>query len=92
VQRQAAYGAAYSARGRWFCANHAGLTRAYPVAWFTGKLVSLATRWDELNLRQRFGYCSRGLKLDTQGMVGSKGKVVESEIEMGRLPAGGESQ
>jgi hypothetical protein len=25
------------------------LTRAYPPAWFSGKLVSLATRWDELN-------------------------------------------
>jgi RNA-directed DNA polymerase len=46
---QAAHGAAYSARGRWFCANHPGLTRAYPPAWFEGRLVSLATRWDELN-------------------------------------------
>ena len=40
---------AFSSRGRWFCANHPGLTRAYPPAWFSGKLVSLATRWDELN-------------------------------------------
>jgi group II intron reverse transcriptase/maturase len=49
VSVKAAAGAAYSARGKWFCANHSGLTRAYPPAWFTGKLVSLATRWDELN-------------------------------------------
>jgi hypothetical protein len=25
------------------------LTRAYLPAWFSGRLVSLATRWDELN-------------------------------------------
>jgi RNA-directed DNA polymerase len=46
---KAAAGAAFSGRGRWFCANPPGLTRAYPPAWFSGKLVSLATRWDELN-------------------------------------------
>ena len=46
---KAAAGAAFSGRGRWFCSNHPGLTRAYPPAWFSGKLVSLATRWDELN-------------------------------------------
>ena len=46
---KAAAGAAFSGRGRWFCANHPGLTRAYPPAWFSGKLVSLATRWGELN-------------------------------------------
>ena len=49
VSIKAAAGAAFSGRGRWFCANHPGLTRAYPPAWFSGKLVSLATRWDELN-------------------------------------------
>ena len=49
VSSKAAYGAAYSGRGSWFRSNHPGLTRAYPPAWFTGKLVSLATRWDELN-------------------------------------------
>ena len=49
VSVKAAAGAAFSGRGRWFCANHPGLTRAYPPAWFSGKLVSLATRWDELN-------------------------------------------
>jgi len=49
VSSKAAYGEAYSGRGSWFRSNHPGLTRAYPPAWFTGKLVSLAT-WDELNL------------------------------------------
>src|SRR6516162_9029905 len=46
---KAAAGAAFSGRGRWFCSNHPGLTRACPPAWFSGKLVSLATRWNELN-------------------------------------------
>ena len=49
VSVKAAAGAGFSGRGRWFCSNHSGLTRAYPPAWFTGRLVSLATRWDELN-------------------------------------------
>jgi RNA-directed DNA polymerase len=40
VSIKAAAGAAFSARGRWFCANHPGLTRAYPPAWFTGKGIA----------------------------------------------------
>jgi RNA-directed DNA polymerase len=48
---KAAAEAAFSGRGRWFCPNHPGLRRAYPLAWFSGKLVSLATRWDELNVQ-----------------------------------------
>jgi len=28
------------------------LTRAYPPSWFTGRLVSLKTRWEELNAPQ----------------------------------------
>jgi hypothetical protein len=51
VSVKAAAGAAFSGRDRWFCSNHSGLTRAYPAAWFIGRLVSLATRWDELNTR-----------------------------------------
>jgi hypothetical protein len=35
---KAAAGAAFSSRGRWFCSNHPGLTRAYLPAWFFGKL------------------------------------------------------
>jgi RNA-directed DNA polymerase len=46
---KAAAEAAFSGPGRWFCSNHPGLTRAYPPACFSAKLVSLATRWDELN-------------------------------------------
>ena len=49
VSRKAAFGAAYSPKGRWFRSNHAGMTRAYPPAWFTGRLASLTTRWRELN-------------------------------------------
>jgi group II intron reverse transcriptase/maturase len=49
VSRKAAVGAAYSPKGRWFRSNHAGMTRAYPPSWFTGRLTSLKTRWHELN-------------------------------------------
>ena len=49
VSIRAAAGAAFAGRGRWARSNYPGMTRAYPPAWFTGKLVSLATRWDELN-------------------------------------------
>jgi RNA-directed DNA polymerase len=51
VSIKAAAGAAFSGRGRWFRSNHPGMTRAYPPTWFTGRLVSLVTRWDELNTR-----------------------------------------
>jgi RNA-directed DNA polymerase len=46
---KASAGAALSSRGRWPRSNYPGMTRAYPPAWFTGRLVSLATRWTELN-------------------------------------------
>ena len=32
--------------------NRPALTRAYPPSWFTGRLVSLKTRWEELNPSQ----------------------------------------
>ncbi len=41
--------AAYSGRGLWYRSNHAGVTRAYPNAWFHQRLVSLVTRWQDLN-------------------------------------------
>lgn len=41
--------AAYCGRGLWYRSNHPGVTRAYPNAWFHERLVSLATRWRELN-------------------------------------------
>jgi hypothetical protein len=37
-------GAGFSGRGRLFCSNRPGLKHAYPPAWFSGKLVPLATR------------------------------------------------
>jgi RNA-directed DNA polymerase len=46
---KAAAGTAFSSHGRWKRSNYPGMTRAYPPAWFTGRLVSLATRWHELN-------------------------------------------
>jgi len=49
VSRKAAFGAAYAPKGRWFRSNHPGMTRAYPPSWFAGRLVSLTTRWRELN-------------------------------------------
>lgn len=49
VSPKAAAGAAYNSKGRWFRSNHAGMTQAYPPAWFTARMTSLKTRWDELN-------------------------------------------
>jgi RNA-directed DNA polymerase len=49
VSIKAAAGAAFSGNGRWHRSNRPGMTLAYPPAWFTGRLVSLATRWHELN-------------------------------------------
>jgi hypothetical protein len=43
VSVKAAAGAAYSARGKWFCANHSGLTRAYPPCWLLVR--SRCARW-----------------------------------------------
>lgn len=49
VSRSAAAGAAYCGRGAWNRSNRPALTRAYPPAWFERRLVSLRTRWEELN-------------------------------------------
>ena len=49
ASRKAAAGAAYCGRGAWHRSNRPGLTRAYPPSWFAGRLVSLKTRWSELN-------------------------------------------
>lgn len=49
VSVKAGAGAAYCGRGAWHKSNRPGLTRAYPPAWFTGRLVSLKTRWQDLN-------------------------------------------
>lgn len=52
VSRKAASAAAYCGRGAWNRSNRPALTRAYPPAWFERRLVSLKTRWEELNLPQ----------------------------------------
>jgi RNA-directed DNA polymerase len=49
VSRKAAAGCAYCSKGAWVKSNRPAMTRAYPPAWFTGRLVSLKARWHELN-------------------------------------------
>lgn len=49
VSRKAAAGCAYCGKGAWVKSNRGAMTRAYPPAWFTGRLVSLKARWHELN-------------------------------------------
>lgn len=52
VSRKAAAAAAYCGRGAWHRSNRYGLTRAYPVAWFKDRLVSLQTRFEELHAQR----------------------------------------
>jgi RNA-directed DNA polymerase len=52
VARSAAASAAYCGRRAWHRSNRPALTRAYPPSWFIGRLVSLKTRWEELNVPQ----------------------------------------
>ncbi len=49
VSRKAAAGCAYCGKGAWVKSNRPGMTRAYSPAWFTGHMVSLKSRWRELN-------------------------------------------
>jgi group II intron reverse transcriptase/maturase len=49
VSRKAAAGCAYCSKGAWVKSNRPAMTRAYPPAWFTDRLVSLKVRWQELN-------------------------------------------
>jgi len=49
VSRKAAAGCAYCGKGAWLKSNRPAMTRAYPPAWFTGRLVSLKARWQDLN-------------------------------------------
>jgi group II intron reverse transcriptase/maturase len=49
VSRKAAAGCAYCGKGAWVKSNRGAMTRAYPPAWFTGRVVSLKARWQELN-------------------------------------------
>jgi len=49
VSRKAAAGCAYCGKGRWAKSNRPGMTKAYPPAWFAGRMASLKTVWSELN-------------------------------------------
>jgi group II intron reverse transcriptase/maturase len=49
VSRKAAAGCAYCGKGRWAKSNRPGMTKAYPPAWFAGRMTSLKTAWNELN-------------------------------------------
>jgi RNA-directed DNA polymerase len=48
VSSRAAANCAYCGKGAWVKSNRSGMTRAYPPAWFTGRMASLKTRWFEL--------------------------------------------
>jgi len=49
VGLKAAANCAYCGKGAWVRSNRPGMTRAYPPAWFTSRVVSLQTRWNDLN-------------------------------------------
>lgn len=49
ASRKAAAGCAYCGKGAWVKSNRAAMTRAYPPAWFMGRMISLKNRWHELN-------------------------------------------
>jgi len=53
VSSNMAAGSAFCRLGVWRQSNTPGLTRAYGNAWFHERLVSLASRWDELNADSR---------------------------------------
>jgi RNA-directed DNA polymerase len=55
VSLKSAAGAAFSSRGRWARSNYRGMTRAYPPAWFTGRLASLATDGTNSTMYRRHG-------------------------------------
>ena len=49
VSPKAAAGCAYCGKGAWAKSNRPGMTRAYSPVWFAGHMVSLKSRWHELN-------------------------------------------
>lgn len=49
VSRKAAASCAYCGKRAWAKSNRPAMTRAYPPAWFVGRLTSLRQRWNELN-------------------------------------------
>jgi group II intron reverse transcriptase/maturase len=42
-------GTAYSRRGIWRRSNYPGMTKAYPIRWFTERMVTLHLEWRQLN-------------------------------------------
>ena len=49
VSRRAAAACAYCGKRAWKRSNLSAMTRAYPPAWFAGRLTSLRDRWRDLN-------------------------------------------
>lgn len=49
VSRNADAGTAFSGKGSWARSNRPAMQKAFPPAWFTGRIVSLRARWNELN-------------------------------------------
>ncbi|MBF0333491.1 MAG: hypothetical protein HQL40_07555 [Alphaproteobacteria bacterium] len=49
VSPKAAANCAYCGRGAWVKSNRRAMTRAYPPAWFAGRMVSIKARWFALN-------------------------------------------
>jgi RNA-directed DNA polymerase len=49
VSERAAAGTAYSRRGIWRRSNYPGMTKAYPIRWFTERMVTLHLEWRQLN-------------------------------------------
>jgi RNA-directed DNA polymerase len=49
VGPSAAANCAYCGHGAWVKSNRPGMTRAYPTAWFAGRMVSIKARWFALN-------------------------------------------
>ena len=45
-----AAGCAYSGRGAGVKSNRAALTRACPPSWFSGRMVSLKSLWNDINV------------------------------------------
>jgi RNA-directed DNA polymerase len=52
VSPKAAAGCAYCGKGAWVKSNRPAMTRAYPPAWFTGRMASLTALWAEINQPQ----------------------------------------
>jgi len=50
VSPKAANGCAFCGKGAWVKSNRPAMTKAYPPSWFDGRMASLKTLWNDLNL------------------------------------------